>query len=221
MQPDGDRAAAEVVGEAVVVVPAVLAVLVAVAVGADAVEWREVQVAGVGERRRCRSRRRGRRAATVSVRAVGELDGLVFDVRAFRFALSFVAAGLLRAGLCGGDAVDGEPAEVAQEALVVDAAQRGVVDDALRAGQEGSDAFEAVHGGGGFAAGFGDPVDVEDDAAVGVVGAGGDEHELGAPGGLAGAFEVQAGVVFGAARDGSRRWSCRRACRRVWRGRAV
>lgn len=74
-----------------------------------------------------------------------------------------------------------------------------VVDHALRAGQEGSELPEAVHGRGGFAAGAGDPADVENDAAVGVVGAGGDEHELGAPGGLAGAFEMQAGVGLGAA----------------------
>ena len=72
------------------------------------------------------------------------------------------------AGLGGGDPVDGEEAEVAQQVLVVDAAQRGVVDDALRAGDVGCEAGEAVDGGAGFAAGGGDPVDVEDDAAVDV-----------------------------------------------------
>ena len=49
VEPDGDGLAAVAVGEAVVVVPAVLAVLVAVAVGADAGEFGEGEVAGVGE----------------------------------------------------------------------------------------------------------------------------------------------------------------------------
>ena len=52
--------------------------------------------------------------------------------------------------------------------------------------------------GGGLAAGGGDPVGVEDDAAVSVGGAHGDEHELEAPCGLAGAFEVQRRVLLGA-----------------------
>jgi len=40
-------------------------------------------------------------------------------------------------------------------------------------------------------------VDVEDDPPPNVGGAGGDEHELGAPGGLAGSFPVNPGVGLG------------------------
>ena len=101
----------------------------------------------------------------MSCGAVGERDGLVFDVGALLDA-AVVAARRLRVGLGGGDAVDGEQPEVAQQGLVVHAAQCGVVDDALRAGDVGCEAGEAVHGGAGFAAGRGDPFDVEDDAAV-------------------------------------------------------
>ena len=79
---------------------------------------------------------------------------------------------------------------------MVDAAECAVVDDALEPGGIGGDPGDGVEGGGGFAAGGGDPVGVEDDAAVAVGGAHGDEHELEAPGGLAGAFEVQPGVGF-------------------------
>ena len=110
------------------------------------------------------------------------------------------AAGLLGAGLGGGDAVDREESEFAQQVLVVHAAQRGVVDDALRAGHVGCEAGEAVDGSAGFAAGGGDPFDVEDDPAVHVGRAGGDEDELGAPGGVAVAFEVERGVGFVARR---------------------
>ena len=92
----------------------------------------------------------------------------------------------------------GQQSEVAQQGLVVHAAQRGVVDDALGAVDEGCEAGEAVHRGAGFAAGVGDPFDVEDDAAVRVGGAGGDEHELDAPGDLAVAFDVQPAVGIGA-----------------------
>ncbi len=122
--------------------------------------------------------------------AVGEGDGLVFEVDVL-LDPSLVASRLRRAGLGGGDPVDGEEAEFAQQVLVVDAAQCGVVDDALRAGDVGCEAGEAVDGGAGFAAGGGDPFDVEDDPAVDLVGAGGDEDELGAPRGVAVAFEVE------------------------------
>ena len=123
-------------------------------------------------------------------------DGLVFEVGALLRASSVVAAGLLGVGFGGGDAVDGEESEVAEQRLVVHAAECGVVDDALRAGDVGCEAGEAVHRGVGFAAVGGDPVDVEDDATVDVGVAGGDEDELDAPGGLAVAFEVEFGVGF-------------------------
>ena len=137
----------------------------------------------------------------VSVVPSGRVIVVVFDVGGLLDALRpSLRRGCLGAGLGGGDAVDRQEPEVAEEGLVVDAAEGGVVDDALGAGARGCESAEAVHGGGGFAAGGGDPVDVEDDAAVDVLGADGDEDALGAPGGLAGAFEVQAGVGFGAGR---------------------
>ena len=46
------------------------------------------------------------------------------------------------------------------------AAQRGVVDDALRADQVGCEAGQAVHGGVGFAVCLRNPFDVEDDPTV-------------------------------------------------------
>ena len=79
---------------------------------------------------------------------------------------------------------------------MVHAAECGVVDDALRAVDVGCEAGEAVHRGAGFAAGVGDPFDVEDDAAVDVGGAGGDEDELDAPGHFAVAFDVESAVGF-------------------------
>ena len=90
----------------------------------------------------------------------------------------------------------GQQSEFAEQVLVVDAAERGVVDDALCAGDVGCEAGEAVDGAAGFAAGGGDPFDVEDDPAVDVVGAGGDEDELGAPRGVAVAFEMHRRVGF-------------------------
>ena len=48
---------------------------------------------------------------------------------------------------------------------------------------------------------FWDPRRVEDDAASGVCAAGGDNDELGAPGGFAGAFPVQACIRLGSCRS--------------------
>ena len=61
-------------------------------------------------------------------------------------------------------------------------------------GRESGEAFDRRRG---FAAGGGDPFDVEDDAPVHVVGACGDEDELGAPCGVAVAFEMQRCIGFG------------------------
>ena len=164
VEPDGDDLVAVAGGELVVVVPAVSAVLVSVAVGADA-----------GMRMKCGSpvsvsspmpsappARRGGALRVVPSARVMVLSSMwtLFSTR------RSLRRGLLGAGLGGGDAVDGQQPEVAQQVLVVDAAQRGVVDDALRAGDVGREAGEAVDGGAGFAAGGGDPFDVEDDAAV-------------------------------------------------------
>lgn len=111
-----------------------------------------------------------------------------------------MAAGLLCSGLGGGDAVDREESEFAHQVLVVHAAQRGVVDDALRARHVGCEAGEAVDGSAGFAAGSGDPFDIEDDPAVHVGRARGDKDKFGAPGGVAVAFEVERRVGFVARR---------------------
>ena len=81
---------------------------------------------------------------------------------------------------------------------MVNAAECGVVDDALRAFDVRCETREAVHCGVGFAAGRGNPLDVQDDAAVWIGAARGDEDELDAPCGLAGAFEVEATIGFGA-----------------------
>ena len=195
VEPNGDGAGAVAVGELVVVVPAVAAALVLGPVGADAAEFGEREVAGVGAFGEAE-----RPGVGVEVEgaagAVGEGDGLVFDVGALLDASAAGAPVGFGGGDGGGDPVDGEEAEFAEQVLVVGAAQGGVVDDALGAGDEGCEAGEEVEGGAGFAAGGGDPVDVEDDAAVAVVAAYGGEDEFGAPGGVAVAFEMQAGVGF-------------------------
>ena len=79
---------------------------------------------------------------------------------------------------------------------MMDAAERGVVEDALGTWREWGETSEAVHCGGGFAAGAGHPVGVQDDAAAVVFGAGGDEYELDAEGLFAVALEVQVRVGF-------------------------
>jgi hypothetical protein len=79
---------------------------------------------------------------------------------------------------------------------VVHSAQCGVVDDALSAGHVGCGAREAVDSSAGFAARGWGPFDIENDATVHVGSTGGDEDELGSPGGVAVAFEVERGVGF-------------------------
>jgi hypothetical protein len=100
----------------------------------------------------------------------------------------------------GGDPVDGDEPQLAKDLLVVHAPEGGVVDDALRSGGERRGAFEAGHGDGGLGSRSVDVVDVEDHAGALPFAARGDEDELGAPGGLAGAFEVQGSVRLEAQR---------------------
>lgn len=57
------------------------------------------------------------------VGAVGPSDLLVFDVDVLLDTPPVATAGLGRTGAGGGDSVDGEPAEVAQQVLVMDAAR--------------------------------------------------------------------------------------------------
>ncbi|HEY5011601.1 MAG TPA: hypothetical protein VIK61_02715 [Acidimicrobiia bacterium] len=78
----------------------------------------------------------------------------------------------------------------------MDAAQGGVVDDALRSGHVRCEAGETLHRGLGFAAMLGNPRDVEDDPAVHVVVSRGDDDEFGAPRGFAISLEVKGGVGF-------------------------
>ena len=179
VESNGDGASAVAVGELVVVVPAVAAALVLSPVGADPSQFGEREVTSVGAFGDAE-----RPGVCVEVEreagAVGERDGLVFDVGAFLDPSAAGAPVGFGGGDGGGDAVDREEAEFAEEVLVVGAAQGGVVDDGLRAGNQGCEAGEEVEGGAGFAAGSGDPVDVEDDAAVAVVAAYGGEDKFGA-----------------------------------------
>jgi hypothetical protein len=90
VEPHGDRAAAVVLGEAVVVVPAEGATASGVAVGPDASLWHEVHLAGVGgltdsERAVARVQREG-------LFAVRCLDGLVLEVGALRDPSAVVPA---------------------------------------------------------------------------------------------------------------------------------
>src|SRR5205085_1892236 len=145
------------VGELVVVVPAVLAILVAVAMRTDAREFGEGEVTGFGEF----SDPNGTTAGVHRERvlASGDGDGLLLYISALLDA-PFRTSWCLGVGFGGGDAVNGDEPEIAQEGLVVDAAQRGVVDDAVRARHVGCEAGEAVHRGAGFATGLGNPFDV-------------------------------------------------------------
>jgi len=68
-------------------------------------------------------------------------------------ALPVTAAWLLGTAFGGGDTVDSEQSEFAEQMLVVDAAECSVVDDPLRTGDVGGEAGEALDGGAGFAAG--------------------------------------------------------------------
>ena len=163
--------------------------------GADAGEFGEGEVAGFGEfadadGAAARVERDGDGLAV-------DGDGAVFDVGALLDA-TFRTPRCLGGGFGGGDPVDREQPEVAQQSLVMHAAQGGVVDDTLRAVDEWCEAGEAGHGGAGFGAGGGDPFDVEDDPAVHVGGARGDEDELGSPGHLAVSLDMEATVGIGA-----------------------
>jgi hypothetical protein len=104
MQPDGDNAAAEVEREAVVVVPTVGAALVGVAVGADARQFGEELLPGVGERG-VADRSVSGEELHVCRRAVMESDrALLFEGR-LRLALSGAASsgafGVGLGGRCG------------------------------------------------------------------------------------------------------------------------
>ena len=78
-----------------------------------------------------------------------------------------------------------------EDLLVVHAPEGGVIDDGLGARGERRGPFQAAHRRGGFAAGLGHEVDIEDHPAPFVFGPAGDQHPFGAPGGLAGALEMQ------------------------------
>ena len=161
VEPDGDGAGAEAWREAVVVVPAILAVLVGVAVGADAGEFGEVVFAGVGEGGDADCSVAGEEV-DVERRAVGSGDGALFDERRLRNASALGAARLPSAGFGGCDLVDRQQPEMTQEVLVMCAAQCGVVDDALGAGAQWCEFVERGHGGGGLGAGRRDPVGVDE-----------------------------------------------------------
>jgi len=113
VEPDRDGLVVVAGGELVVVVPAVAAVLVPAAVGADARQPLEVWLAGVGELDDSECAAVGVETKR-PVAAVGEGDGLVFEVDVL-LDPSVVASCLGWGGLGGGDAVDGEEAEFAED----------------------------------------------------------------------------------------------------------
>jgi hypothetical protein len=71
-----------------------------------------------------------------------------------------------------------------------------VVDDALRTGHQRRQTGEVVERGRCLSAGLVDAGDVENESAVRLRVAGGDDHELGAPRHLPGPFHVEPGVGF-------------------------
>jgi hypothetical protein len=109
VESHGDGLAVVVVGELVVVVPAIPAVLVAVAMGADTREFDEAEVTGFGEF----SDSDGAAARVERDRYGAAVDGkgLLLDAGAL-FDAALSAAWALGVGFGGGDAVDGEQAEV-------------------------------------------------------------------------------------------------------------
>ena len=123
----------------------------------------------------------------------------VFEVRRLLDALALGPARLLRPGLGGGDPVDGQQAEVAEQRLVVDAAEGGVVDDALRARARAATRRKQSMAAAASPPGVGTQSTSRMIRPWTLVRADGDDDPLGAPRRLAGAFEVQAGVGFGAA----------------------
>lgn len=126
----------------------------------------------------------------------GKGEGAVLEVGGLLERARCLCDGLLHVCLGGGDLVDRQPPEVSRSSVGGARRAGGVVDDPLGAGALRCELGEGAHGGGGFAAGAGHPVDVEDDAAVDVGGAHGDDDELGAPDHLAGALDVQFAVRF-------------------------
>ncbi len=97
VQPDRDGLLLVLGGQLVVVVPAEAASLVPVAVRAEAGEWHEARLAGVGELADAEHTTR-REEPKCARRAVRERDGLVFDVNVL-LDPPLVPSRLLRAGL--------------------------------------------------------------------------------------------------------------------------
>jgi len=107
VESHGDRRAVVVSGELVVVVPALAPSLVLVALGADAGEGDEVQVAGGGVFADAECSAAGEERDGVGG-AVGERDALVFEVDALLDSLAIASSRLLRSSLGGSHPVDGE-----------------------------------------------------------------------------------------------------------------
>src|SRR5439155_6256504 len=114
VEPQGDEAGAEVAGEAVVVVPAVAAGLVRVAMRPDPGERAEVEVPSFGQLTDPHCSAPGVELDGSSA-AVGEGDRPGLEPGALLDSLSFLAPRLFDAGLRGGDPVEGNEAEVAQQ----------------------------------------------------------------------------------------------------------
>ncbi len=121
VEPDGDGSVAGGVGESVVVVPPVSVVFAGVAVGSDAGQGDEIEVAGVDE-----AADADLTASRVEVDGAGGAVGVAdrFGVDPHTLFVSLlvgVPAWVLGAGFGGGDSVDRQPAQITEESLVVDA----------------------------------------------------------------------------------------------------
>jgi len=122
-------------------------------------------------------------------------DPLVFDVNALLDAPAILAAGLVRPLDRRGHPVDRQEPEFTQQLLVVDPSKGGVIDHPLGTRHVGRESPKAVHGCACLSPGFGNPLNIKDHAGALLGGTGGHDHELGAPGRLAGALEVKGAVT--------------------------
>src|SRR5437867_2986704 len=130
MQAHRDLSAAQVLGQAVVVVPAVQAAFGLHAMGPLADEGHELQVSRL---RRAHEADRAslREEPNGEGRAIRLPDLFVFYMNRLLAALDLALQGLASERLGGGDHVDGNEAELPQDRLVVNPAEGGVVDDRL------------------------------------------------------------------------------------------
>src|SRR5262249_36098779 len=117
VESNGEGARTERFGQRVVVVPTEGAALVANAMGADAAELIEGQVAGVGEFGGADGAAPGVDVDDL-IGTVVESDALVLEVQGLFDAPPAAATGLVGGGFGGGDAVNEHEPELAEQVLV-------------------------------------------------------------------------------------------------------